>query len=261
MYDSLMEGNGHSTLQGAERELRESSDTIEGEHAVPLKDLFGTIWKRLWVVLLVAGVLTGAAVGFSLAQTPMYESSIEILVGQKENAPESYNLQGDVLGLQQITQTMVRAVGSRPVAETVIERQGLQITTQEFLENRLSVEPVAETQFIEVRYKDPDPRRAQRTADAVGEVFSEQVSKVSPSANAVTATVWEPAALPGEPVSPNPVRNGLLALALGLMLGVVLAFLLEFLDDRWHSPEEMERVSGVPTFGLIPEFKAYKAEK
>jgi capsular polysaccharide biosynthesis protein len=62
--------------------------------------------------------------------------------------------------------------------------------------------------------------------------------------------------VPDEPVSPNPVRNGILALALGLMLGVGLAFLLEYLDDSWRSPEEVEHITGVPTFGTIPEYKA-----
>ncbi len=62
-------------------------------------------------------------------------------------------------------------------------------------------------------------------------------------------------------MSPNPVRNGLLALAIGLMFGVGLAFLLEYLDDSWQSPEEVEQVSGVPTFGIISEFKMPKGQK
>jgi receptor protein-tyrosine kinase len=57
------------------------------------------------------------------------------------------------------------------------------------------------------------------------------------------------------------VRNGLLALAVGLIIGVGLAFLLEYLDDSWDSPEEMEQVSGAPTFGIIPEIKASKSQK
>jgi capsular polysaccharide biosynthesis protein len=78
---------------------------------------------------------------------------------------------------------------------------------------------------------------------------------VSPSANAITATVWERAAVPDSPVSTNPLRNALLGLLLGGMLGLGLAFLLEYLDDSWRSPEEVEQVSGVPTFGAIRTFE------
>jgi receptor protein-tyrosine kinase len=45
------------------------------------------------------------------------------------------------------------------------------------------------------------------------------------------------------------------------MLGTGLAFLLEYLDDSWSSPEEMEQVSGTPTLGIIPGFSASKSQK
>lgn len=49
---------------------------------------------------------------------------------------------------------------------------------------------------------------------------------------------------------------------IGLMLGVGLAFLLEYLYlNGLRSPERVEQVSGVPTFGTIPDFKAARARK
>jgi capsular polysaccharide biosynthesis protein len=61
------------------------------------------------------------------------------------------------------------------VAKTVIRQQDLQMTTEEFLGEHLSVEQVPNIQWIEVHYRDVSPERAQRVADAVGDVFSEQV--------------------------------------------------------------------------------------
>jgi capsular polysaccharide biosynthesis protein len=78
---------------------------------------------------------------------------------------------------------------------------------------------------------------ARQVADTIGDVFSDEVSQVNPSA---TGTVWDRAATPGKPISPNPLRNGLLALGLGLGLGVVLVFILEYLDASRRSPEEAE---------------------
>ncbi len=235
-------------------ELNAAEEAFEGAYTLYLREILGVLWKRLWLIGLVAIVLTVVAVGISLAQTPKYEASIKILVGQEEGseAPAG-NLGGEVQGLQQITQTMAEGVTTRPVVESVIQQLGLQ-TTPEDLQKNLNAEQVRATQFIQVHYTDTSPERAQQVADAIGDVFSEQVSEVSPSANAVTATVWERAELPDEPVSPDPVRDGLLALAVGVMLGIVLAFLLEYLDDSWRSPEEVEQISGVPTFGIIPEY-------
>jgi capsular exopolysaccharide synthesis family protein len=58
---------------------------------------------------------------------------------------------------------------------------------------------------------------------------------------------------PNDPVSPRPVRYGLMALAAGLLLGISLAFLLDYFDDSIKSTDDLERVSGgVPMLGHIP---------
>lgn len=233
----------------------------QDEYVLPLRELLGVLGRRLWVILLVATLLAGAAVAFDLTRSPTYEATILILVGQQQDNDETPSQLGsDVQGLQQITQTVAELVATRPVAEAVIERLDLETSTDDFLEN-LNVQQVGTTQSIEVSYESESPEEARQIANSVGNVFSEQVSEVSASANSITATVWEEAAVPEAPASPNPVRDGLLALILGGMLGVGLAFLLEQFDDRWRSPEEVEGVSGVPTFGVIPEFEVPKGKK
>jgi capsular polysaccharide biosynthesis protein len=229
------------------------TDGFADEYPLHLGDLLRVVWRRSWVIALVAIISAGAAVGFSLLQTPQYEASIKVLIGQNEAAGTSSNLGQDIQGLQMLTQTMAEVVHTRTVAEAVIQDQDLHTNSTGLLDN-MSVEQAAETQIIEVSYEDPSPEQAQQIASAIGRVFSQQVSEFSTSANAVSATVVEQAALPDNPVSPQPIRNGLLALMAGLVLGLVLAFLLEYRDDSWRSPEEAEQVSGVPTFGVIRQF-------
>jgi capsular exopolysaccharide synthesis family protein len=65
-------------------------------------------------------------------------------------------------------------------------------------------------------------------------------------------SVVDPAKIPLESYKPNIKLNALLAMVLGLFGGVGLAFLFEHLDDTLKRSEEMERVLGLPTLGLIP---------
>ncbi len=230
-----------------------SQATDEGEHMLALRDVIRIIWSRLWVILLVVVVVVGITAGYSLLQTPTYEASSRVLIGQRQEVGDAANLGGNVEGLQQLTRTLSEAAISRPVAEAVIERLDLGITPENLLEN-LRAQQIAETQFIVVSYRDSNPERTQLIANASAEAISELTSEVSPSVSAVTATVWEPASVPVNPVSPNLMLNIALALVVGLALGVGLVFLLEYFDDGWHLPEEAERISGVPNLGVIPSF-------
>ena len=55
-------------------------------------------------------------------------------------------------------------------------------------------------------------------------------------------------------VSPSPARDAAVALVLGAVLGIGLAFLVDTLDERIRSTADLERVAaGLPTLALVPE--------
>jgi capsular exopolysaccharide synthesis family protein len=63
-------------------------------------------------------------------------------------------------------------------------------------------------------------------------------------------------AKPGAKTSPRPTRNAVLAIFLGLILGVGLAFLVEYLDDTLHSREDFEKYYDSSIIGEIPYISA-----
>ena len=175
---------------------------------------------------LVAVVLVAATVAMaSLVETPQYEASAKILVGQDRGLREGQTLEVQVEGLQRLTETLSAATQSRPIAEETIERLELPTTPGAFLE-RLEADPVENTQLVELSYTDPDPERARRVANTVGDVLSQRVSELGRGDSGMTATLLERAPFPEETVSPNPLRNGLLTLVSGLLLFAGLAFAL-----------------------------------
>jgi capsular polysaccharide biosynthesis protein len=196
---------------------------LKERSTVTARSAYVSVDPRIATRAMVAVVLVAVTVAVaSLSITPQYEASVMILVGEERKIIETSN---DASSLEQLTQTMTEGVASRPVAEGTIKQLGLRTTPENLIAN-LSVEQVPQTQFIQVNYSDSSPQRAQRVANTVGDVFSQRVFEVSPSADSITATLWERAVLPDEPASPNPLRNGLLALVSGLLLCVVLAFTL-----------------------------------
>jgi capsular polysaccharide biosynthesis protein len=211
-----------------------------GDYIFSVRYFVKVIQQQLWLILLIACVVTGIVLGFSFMQTPMYQASIKILVAQKQG---SGNLGSDVQGLQQLTRTVVEGLNSLPTAEAVIQKQDLQMSPDTVLSN-LNAKQIPETQYVEVDYTDSSAQRAQLIANTIGDVASEQISDLSPSPDAITATVWQRAQLPIKPAKPNIVFNGGFGLLIGLLLGVVVAYLLEHRDHSWRTWEEAEQTTG-----------------
>lgn len=215
------------------------------------------IRRRWWIIALITILVAGLAVGLTKLETPHYTASTKILIEQKGKASGS---PADIVGLQNLTATMAELVNTRTVAQGVIKKLNLSMGTYSILSN-LSAQQVNSTQLIEVSYTGSNPREVQQITNAVGTVFSQQVSGGKLGGDAADATVQETAVLPTTPVNPNPKLDIPLGVAIGLMLGVGLAFLLEYRNDGWRSSEEVEQVLGVPAFGIIPAFKVRKPKR
>jgi polysaccharide biosynthesis transport protein len=87
------------------------------------------------------------------------------------------------------------------------------------------------------------------------EQISLQMTALGTSPDDITGggVVLTPAEAPERPVSPNPLRAGVLAAGLGLLLGIGLALLRDYLDDVIRDEADFKRAtSGRPTLGRIP---------
>jgi capsular polysaccharide biosynthesis protein len=188
-----------------------------------LRGRYGYEGDQAFRVLAVALVLVAVAVtSASLLQRPTYEASAQVLVDWQQD-PWWENSGGSGEELQTLeyreppTQTMLPAIDSRPVAEETLQRLGLQMDPADLLD-KLTAEQIEGTQFVRLTYEDSNPYKAKRIVNTVGAVSSEFAER----GNTLTATVWKKAAAPKTPVSPHPLRNGLLALVVGLMLCAAL---------------------------------------
>lgn len=67
------------------------------------------------------------------------------------------------------------------------------------------------------------------------------------------ATIYAVAVPEGRPAKPNVALNLALGGALGLMLGVGLAFFLEYMDTSVKSLDDVEKFLGVPVLAVVPK--------
>lgn len=97
----------------------------------------------------------------------------------------------------------------------------------------------------------------QREADgaqAEDAMYSGRIADLALRAQAhhATARIVQPAVPNLEPIRPKRLQSILFACLIGLFVGLCLALLQEFLDDRINSVEEANRVLGLPSLGYVP---------
>ena len=67
------------------------------------------------------------------------------------------------------------------------------------------------------------------------------------------ATIWEKAEVSDYPAKPKVGQNMMIAIAVGLVMGVGLAFLIEYLDTSVKNMQDVEYALGVPVLAVIPK--------
>lgn len=68
------------------------------------------------------------------------------------------------------------------------------------------------------------------------------------------------AGVPSKPARPDHVRDGILAMIVGLVIGSAGAFVRDYMDDSLRGTEDIERQAGAPTIGAIPHFRVARGE-
>ena len=219
------------------------------KETITIQDIFKTIKKRLsLIVILTIIALTISAIVSYFVLTPIYQSSTQILVSQEKTEVNSFSSQ-DIQTNLQLINTYNVIIKSPAILSLVIDELDLN-TTAAALTNKITVSNAEDSQVVNITVQDPDPQRAVDIANKTAEVFQTQIKTLMQVNN---VSVLTPAILGDNPspVKPDPMLNMAIAAVIGMMLGVGLAFLLEYLDTTVKTEEDIEEILNLPVLGLI----------
>lgn len=133
-------------------------------HRDDLREYLRVVRSRKWEIVLIAIVVIGATVFFTLRQTPIYQATAEVLVQPVQNplsvvAPPAPDMN-----------TEQQLVTSQAVADEVLKDSTIPIPLSQLTRN-LSVTVVTDTEVLQINYSSPDPATASSLANAFAAAY------------------------------------------------------------------------------------------
>lgn len=220
------------------------------EETISLKEIFEVIKKRITLIIaLIIGAALIAGIISYFILTPTYESSSQFIVNQsEENQSEAYNVNDIRINVEMINTYNV-IIKSPAILDEVVETLDLPYSTGT-LSEKLQVSSEQDSQVVTVTATDPSPEMATKLANTTVSIFQKEIPDIMNVDNVSILSEAETAENPS-PVAPKPMLNIAIAIVLGGMVGVGLAFLLEYLDNTVKTEDDIEKRLGLPVLGTI----------
>ncbi|UZD45497.1 YveK family protein [Peribacillus frigoritolerans] len=225
------------------------------EETISIKDIFKTLkkrWKLIILLTLIAALISGAISYFLL--TPVYQSSTQILVNQKqsENQLDSNQIRSNI----DMINTYSVIIKSPAILGKVIDELDLNQSVDQ-LSQKITINSQENSQVFSLTVQDNNPAKAVEIANTVSSIFQKEIKDIMKVDNVSILAKAEIKENP-TPVKPNPLLNIAIAVVVGLMAGIGLAFLLEYLDNTIKDEDDIERLLDLPLLGSIQKISQHK---
>lgn len=257
-----------------------------------LRTYWTIIWRRIWVVALVVGIVT-LYIGYQyyhLRKTPgalkTYSSGITIQIGLQPTSHGDTNSENYVTVSEALADAMVTSpILTSHEFDTDISNQiaqDMSVIQQRYGANAdlgdwqnasaigQALSPSRVQGLVTINTNWNTPAGAWAIANAVGEVSVAKIGTyfnyviinnatqnstgnfVPPqvSARVIAAA---PASITVAGSSSNKLTSYFLMLLVALALGIALTFLLDYLDDRIRSKDDVTQLLGIPIYAVIPQ--------
>lgn len=151
-----------------------------------------------------------------------------------------------------ITEALARA--DKNIADSIANdyntaKEKVDLLTEALNKQKVEVNEMSE-KLIQYHILEHDAESNKQLYDGLQQKLKE--ATISAGLRSSNIRVVDPALVPAYPARPQKARNILLAFLVGLVGGIGLAFLREYLDNTVKSPDDVERLTGLPSLAVVP---------
>ena len=210
-----------------------------------LQELLKVLHDHLLFVILLP-LMSALVIGFvSFVLPNQYTASTTVYVLAKSSNTSTSSTSSDLTASQMITNDIATLIQSSNVSSSTASQLGLENL------NGYSIKTTSSTttRILTISVTGPNAQTAANIANTIVSVtsgISQNVMDVQ-SVNAIDSAV-----APTTPSGPNHLLHTLVALIAGLFVAIAVCVLMETLNTKARSSEDVEELLGVPVIGHIP---------
>ncbi|MFW6295593.1 MAG: GumC family protein [Halothece sp.] len=158
--------------------------SVEQEDYIDLQQYWMALKRRWFYAVLVFASTVGLAAAYSLQQEPIYQAKARLL--HQGNDSESISLPGldGNPRRESKLENQIEIIKSSSIAEQVIDQLDLrndegEVLTSGSLLSNLTVEPLRDTDILEISYDSPNPEEAAQVVNEVIKAYRESNIKIN----------------------------------------------------------------------------------
>ena len=217
----------------------------EENEVIDLTEILSAVRQHLLELIFVT--LAAALVGFTASKflmTPKYDSSALMIVNTANVTSDQIN------SATKLVSTYSIIIKSDTVLQQVIDNLGLNLTYAK-LNKRVTVAAVDDTQVMKITVQSDSPEWARQVCEQIITVAPDVIKE---AVEAGSVKVISNPSLATEPVSPNIMKNTMLAAAVGFVLVIGIIVLQVLLDNKINTEEDVTKYLDMTVLGVIPQY-------
>lgn len=218
---------------------------------IDIKEMLDYFKSKLSIIILITAIvgIIGCLYG-AFIQVPKYQSSSTILLigGSSNESSLTYN---DVSLNKNLVGTYSEIVKSKRVLNQVIDNLNLDYNYGK-LYGMINVSSVSNTELIKITVTDPDRKKAMEITNETANVFAKEIPELY---NISNVNILDEAEEATSPSNVNVLKQSIIFIMVGLVLGLGVVFLIYYFDRTIKSSEQVEIKLGLPVLGTVQEYK------
>lgn len=222
----------------------------EENEVIDLTEILSAVRQHLLELIFVT--LAAALVGFMASKflmTPKYDSSALMIVNTRQDV--NANVTSDQINsATKLVSTYSIIIKSDTVLQQVIDNLGLNLTYAQ-LNKRVTVAAVDDTQVMKITVQSDSPEWARQVCEQIITVAPDVIKE---AVEAGSVKVISNPSLATEPVSPNIMKNTMLAAAVGFVLVIGIIVLQVLLDNKINTEADVTKYLDMTVLGVIPQY-------